>query len=211
MSAGCTSCGGRCCRGGHVAVTVFDAWRIAKKLRLRWTEFVDPMVTGRRGPMGLALRKDANDPAACTFLAPLNGGGRCRIYPLRPQVCVVYPFGSVKGEVVVRDGARCVKGDIDLSLVDIEQTRGELVLYAAEQDGHSVVLDVWDAGDLSDRTFARFCDYAEAALDDFFLVRGATGHARPFEIADANGAWLTDLETSCRAALQRLGAVTHPA
>jgi Fe-S-cluster containining protein len=212
MSAGCKSCGGRCCRNVYVAVTVFDAWRIAAKLRLPWTQFVDPMNPGPRGPMGLALRKNASDDTACTFLGEAEAGSLCSIYPVRPQICRVYPFTAFRDVLEVPGNVRCTQSDWDLSLIDPAQIGREVALYRAEEDGQHRLIDVWDACDHTDRTFECFCDYAAAALDHFFKDRDADADVRPLarwaesglpqEIADAQAAWLADLEKSCRAVLR---------
>jgi len=213
MSAGCKSCGGRCCRNVYVAVTVFDAWRIATHLRLPWTQFVAPMNPGPRGPMGLALQKNSSDETACTFLGDPAAGSLCSIYPERPQICRVYPFTSVREVVEVPSNVRCTRSDWDLSLIDAAQIRREVALYRAEEDGQHRLIDVWDACDLTDRTFERFCDYAAAALDRFFKDRDIDADVRPLahwaepglpqDVVDAQAAWLADLENSCRAALER--------
>jgi Fe-S-cluster containining protein len=163
--------------------------------------------------MGLALQRSSGDETACTFLGDPEAGSLCSIYPARPHICRVYPFTTVRDAIEVPSNVRCTSSDWDLTLLDRAQIGREVALYRAEEDGQHRLIDVWDACDLTDRTFGRFCEYAAAALDHFFEDRNVDADVRPLahwaesglsqDVVAAQAAWLDDLERSCRAVLER--------
>ena len=82
----CQGCG-RCCGGapGYVWLTKDEGVRIAEYLGMASKAFRRRYV--RRAWRGLTLKEKPNDD--CIML---DGGGRCRIYPVRPLQCRIWPF-----------------------------------------------------------------------------------------------------------------------
>jgi Fe-S-cluster containining protein len=119
----CATCTQGCCHEHLVPVTGYDVWLIATSLELAPEQFVvpvaeeEPSATGflldRSGQtydlaLGKARARTVED--ACLFWIELPGGtGRCGIYPVRPQVCQVYPAALHEGRVVRREDVLCPK------------------------------------------------------------------------------------------------------
>jgi len=94
----CTGCG-RCCAGpeqGFVWVTDRQVAEIAAFLGISEAQMRRRYVRRIAGRLSLIEREDNND---CIFLTSgANGGGKCRIYPVRPSQCRTWPFwpGNLK-------------------------------------------------------------------------------------------------------------------
>ncbi|MEM4195374.1 MAG: YkgJ family cysteine cluster protein [Candidatus Anstonellales archaeon] len=94
----CSLCDGRCCESFVITVNAFDVARIEKKTGIKAEEFAELrrldilsyedefVVEAMDGEYEeyylLALKSHP-----CYFLV----GGKCRIYPLRPLACRIYP------------------------------------------------------------------------------------------------------------------------
>jgi Fe-S-cluster containining protein len=98
----CDGCAADCCRGLAIVIHGWDAWRIARDLRLPMESFVavepadapDPNYqlvldaqASRRAYHRLALKRESG----CVFLVSAGGLGRCGIYASRPSACRAYP------------------------------------------------------------------------------------------------------------------------
>ncbi|MDR2528799.1 MAG: YkgJ family cysteine cluster protein [Synergistaceae bacterium] len=83
----CVECG-RCCRGepGAIFFTAREGERVREVLGLTEDEFQRAYVTLRWGRPSFVERRNGD----CVFLAA--DGARCRIYPLRPAQCALFPF-----------------------------------------------------------------------------------------------------------------------
>jgi len=82
----CQACG-HCCGGGPGYVWMDDdeAEAIARHLGLERDEF--RRLYARRLGRGLSLKEEPDFD--CVML---DGGNRCRVYPVRPRQCRVWPF-----------------------------------------------------------------------------------------------------------------------
>ncbi len=100
----CDGCAADCCRGFHLVIHGWDAYRIGRDLHLPLERFVALEGAPTPGP-NYQLILDANAPArfyhrlelrrdsgACVFLMNAGGIGRCGIYASRPTVCRAYPL-----------------------------------------------------------------------------------------------------------------------
>ncbi len=80
---------GQCCvsRGeyGYVFLTIEDRQRLAKKLRLRTTEFTKKFCQKFKGAYHLTEKPGVTE---CMFL----NGNRCTVYSARPSQCRTWPF-----------------------------------------------------------------------------------------------------------------------
>jgi Fe-S-cluster containining protein len=79
---GCSIC---CKKEGLIDLDPEDVKRIAAHLEMSDKEFLD-QYTGKY--FGDTVLKDAHGFERCVFLKK----GRCSIYPVRPNTCVLYPF-----------------------------------------------------------------------------------------------------------------------
>jgi Fe-S-cluster containining protein len=99
----CDGCAADCCRRFDVVIQGWDAWRIARDLRLPLAAFLaveaapapdldhQLVLDGAAASHSyhrLALKKSAG---ACVFLLSAGGVGRCGIYGSRPSACRAYP------------------------------------------------------------------------------------------------------------------------
>lgn len=97
--SGCTNC---CQTKGYVYITELDLQRIAKYLKMQPAEFEEQFVYRTRHL--LRLRKPRG--SQCHFL----GGGGCKIHPVNPVQCRLYPFWPElveKPGVWRREAKRC--------------------------------------------------------------------------------------------------------
>jgi len=89
----CTRCAKCCSTGPNVALTVFDVIRIAEFLGKHWRTTINDylkVIVGDMIPF-IALRGDN----VCVFLEFENNMPSCRIYPVRPLRCRLYPLHLV--------------------------------------------------------------------------------------------------------------------
>ena len=104
----CVRCGKCCSSGPNVALTIFDACRIARFLNKNWRELI-----GRgfyaiiADYIPILVLQGVNDK--CVFLKTVNGLPTCTIYPARPMRCRLYPFIPVSPtkETVLELSTRC--------------------------------------------------------------------------------------------------------
>ncbi len=75
-----------CCRGRHVYLTLKDIERIARKGHDP-QDFVTFSIEGDKIRFVLAIREW---DLGCVFHDPETG--KCRIHPVRPLICRIYPF-----------------------------------------------------------------------------------------------------------------------
>jgi len=75
-----------CCKGRHVYLTLKDVERIARAGHDP-EDFVTLSIEGNRIRFVLAIREW---DLGCVFHDPETG--RCRIHPVRPLICRIYPF-----------------------------------------------------------------------------------------------------------------------
>ncbi|WP_281744561.1 YkgJ family cysteine cluster protein [Thermanaerovibrio acidaminovorans] len=83
----CLECG-RCCRGesGAIWMTDEEVRRMAEALGLEEGEFRSRYMTTRWGRQSLRERVNGD----CVMLDPETN--RCRVYPVRPLQCSLFPF-----------------------------------------------------------------------------------------------------------------------
>lgn len=88
----CLRCG-RCCSGGpNVGLTAFDVLRIANYLGLEWRKLRGRYVAAVIADFtAIPILMDKGD-GRCVFLENADGKAYCRIYPVRPMRCRLYPF-----------------------------------------------------------------------------------------------------------------------
>lgn len=105
----CVRCGRCCSTGPNVALTVYDICRIAQYLGVNWREL--------RGKYIIAYIADMTPvpalrglPDKCAFLEIENGLPKCKIYPVRPMRCKLYPFlpGSPSNKNYVYYDEKCL-------------------------------------------------------------------------------------------------------
>ncbi|KSW11794.1 Fe-S oxidoreductase [Pyrodictium occultum] len=89
----CTRCG-RCCSGGpNVSLTVFDAVRMARFLRISWRGFLRGYVKVIIADIMPHMLLRGDERGRCLFLAERHDGVKlCVIYPARPMRCRLYPL-----------------------------------------------------------------------------------------------------------------------
>jgi len=85
----CLQCG-NCCGGfpGYVWVTPAEGENIAEFLGVSLTEFHNKFTVKVRSRRSLSEQSNYD----CIFLRRQADGGRCAIYPVRPQQCRTWPF-----------------------------------------------------------------------------------------------------------------------
>ena len=89
----CIRCNLCCGTGPNVTITVFDVIRMAEYLDIHWRTFVHDYVKVIVAEMlvYMALRDKGN--GECVFLEKNETGlTRCKIYPVRPMRCRLYPL-----------------------------------------------------------------------------------------------------------------------
>jgi uncharacterized protein len=85
LKDGCQGCSMCCKKEGAVDLDSEDLKRIAFYLKMRPEKFLDQYVQKILGDNCL---KDLPGSDSCIFLRK----GKCSIYPVRPNTCVLYPF-----------------------------------------------------------------------------------------------------------------------
>lgn len=85
LKDGCQGCSMCCKKEGAVDLDTEDLKRIAFYLRMRPEKFLDQYVQKVQGDNYL---KDLPSSDSCIFLKK----GKCSIYPVRPNTCILYPF-----------------------------------------------------------------------------------------------------------------------
>lgn len=116
----CDECGARCCKRFLVAVVPTDVERIAARLRVPSSSFIEAYpaekcncvhapsfwVDGKENYIG--LRREGS---GCVFLSD----GRCRIHSFKPIVCRTFPFclngGSVERSTFCGKEVRAEEGE----------------------------------------------------------------------------------------------------
>lgn len=87
----CSRCGRCCIHSDPIGILGSEQALIAKQLSMSIPEFRDKYIHGRMGQW-LLIRKEEDHP--CPFLEGTPGQYRCRIYPVRPGVCIAFPWLS---------------------------------------------------------------------------------------------------------------------
>ncbi len=84
---------GRCCSSGpNVALTAFDVCRIARYLGVNWRELRGRYILAIVADMyAIPVLRGVGD-GVCAFLEYVNNIPTCKIYPVRPMRCKLYPF-----------------------------------------------------------------------------------------------------------------------
>ena len=157
-SSPCFGCDARCCRSYAVVVTGSDAFRIARGTGLRMVEFLAyrtqsvqtsrGFLLERAGPThDLILRTVRTDggPEPCVFLGEVRGGGRCGIYPLRPDACRRFPAMHDTRGVTVRKQLICPQGAWDGHPMDRLSWRVALAREERHAELYSDVVGDWNA------------------------------------------------------------------
>lgn len=156
----CTLCGKCCTRAfnGHAFLLDADAERLKSLEEAALVPAPDYEFCDQRGEFyvsGYAIRaqKDGN----CHFLE----GGRCRIYPLRPRICRIYPYmlhreedeegtvdwrqisglnrhGSYHGEIAEQEGIRILKEVREYEAGFLEQERAYLKAIKGHFEQHGL-------------------------------------------------------------------------
>ena len=196
----CAGCVGACCCDVAVAVTGYDAWRIAAANGLAFTDFLGVATAARAEPgtfrlaggdAALVLARDPSDDRACVFLdAPdADGVRRCGTYAARPRVCRAYPMELRGRDVGVRSDVTCAPDDWDPAAIDRSAWRRDLVLYVLDREIDALVTATWNAtardGLDAYLTFVRRAYAAIDALRAAYAVECARC-ARDFEHTGAN-------------------------
>lgn len=154
----CIGCDARCCRSYAVVVTGWDAFRIARGTKLRMLEFLAYRTQSVRTSTGfllepagpaheLILRTARTDggPEPCIFLGEERGGGRCRIYPLRPDACRRFPAVHGPRGMTVRENLVCPEGAWDGHPMDRLSWRVALAREERHAALYSDVVREWNA------------------------------------------------------------------
>ena len=90
----CTPCG-ECCRSfPYIQITQDDIIRIKEETGLKQEYFAE--IKDAEADEYFLRFKDNGD---CVFFNEDNGSFSCRVYKVRPQVCVTYPITDVQFEV----------------------------------------------------------------------------------------------------------------
>jgi Fe-S-cluster containining protein len=80
LCRGCSSC---CENTEKIRINMFDVERMAAYLKMPIQKFINEYVKTQKN-IGMSLRKTL----PCVFLEK----GLCKIYPVRPTMCAIYPF-----------------------------------------------------------------------------------------------------------------------
>jgi Fe-S-cluster containining protein len=154
----CIGCDARCCRAYTVVVTGTDAFRIARGTGLAMLRFLAyrtqpvPTSTGfllqRAGPTHDLILKTApadGGQEPCIFLGDDHGGGRCRIYPLRPDACRRFPAAHGPEGIQVRRNTVCPAGAWTDHPMDRLSWRVALAREQRHAELYSDVVADWNA------------------------------------------------------------------
>ncbi len=105
----CVRCGRCCATGPNVALTIYDICRIARYLGMDWRELRGRYIIAIIADMiPVPVLRGINDN--CVFMEIEDGLPKCRIYPVRPMRCRLYPFLPVspgKTDVIAVD-EKCI-------------------------------------------------------------------------------------------------------
>lgn len=158
MSSPCATCTRRCCHHYIVTVTGYDVWVIARGLRLAPEQFL--IAVPQWTPTGRGFRLDrgertfeiALDKARartkerpCVFWYGLpGGGGRCGIYPFRPQVCQTYPAVLHQGAALRREDVLCPADAWRDGALQGPPWRGRLTHMRVETDIYGLMVARWN-------------------------------------------------------------------
>jgi Fe-S-cluster containining protein len=158
MSNPCATCTRRCCHHYLVTVTGYDAWVIAKGLRLAPEQFL--ITVPQQTPNGRGFRLDASDRTfeialdkasartkekPCVFWLGLpGGGGRCGIYPFRPFVCQTYPAFLTHDGVQRREDVLCPESAWRDETLLRPEWRQRLCRMHVEFDVYATAVERWN-------------------------------------------------------------------
>jgi Fe-S-cluster containining protein len=158
MVSPCAFCTRRCCHNYLVVITGYDAWVIAKGLRLAPEQFLIAVPQHDPSPRGFRLGRDeqtfdiALDKAPartkkkpCVFWVGLPSGvGRCGIYAYRPYVCQTYPATLQSGAAVRREDVLCADGDWRDGRLEAPTWRERLIRMQVEYDIYALAVARWN-------------------------------------------------------------------
>jgi len=155
----CIGCGVQCCSQLLVDVCGYDAWRIARGLGVKPTEFLayaephnetpyDFQLDGSGKSYALILNNMVERPDGslrCIFGLDLpRGQFRCGIYAWRPISCRAYPFVLQEGEVAIKPRALCPEGVWNLDDLDLTSLSEQLGGFEMEFCIYSLVVARWN-------------------------------------------------------------------
>jgi Fe-S-cluster containining protein len=158
-TAGCSDCGGRCCREYKVGITVRDVRVLAEGTAMRPGDFVRLLDTDkvgfrlRRGGPAKKLYLQLSAAGGCVFLMEIaSGEARCGVYAHRPLVCSTFPLSIQRNVVTVRENTLCGPGSWSLAAMDLPACRRELIHDDAARAEHRRIIREWNTLiDASDR------------------------------------------------------------
>jgi Fe-S-cluster containining protein len=159
-AAGCTDCGGKCCREYKVGITVRDVRVLAEGTAMRPGDFVRLLDTDkegfrlrRGGPAKKLYLQRSTAGTGCVFLMEIaSGKARCGVYAHRPLVCSTFPLSIQRNVVTLREDTICGPDSWNLAAMDLPACRRELTRDDAARAEHRRIVREWNKLiDASDR------------------------------------------------------------
>jgi Fe-S-cluster containining protein len=165
----CEGCKAHCCKKFIKFISIHDADRIMKSLKLDPTHFLDlrpaegikndfPEVLINDKPFFLALdSKMAKED--CTFLLEVGSTRRCGIHAIRPMGCKTYPFELKETGLETVESVLCPwqywpKGEEREKYIrDISQSR-------LEREEYKKIVEKWNSRHSEKGDFISFINFA---------------------------------------------------
>jgi Fe-S-cluster containining protein len=183
----CDACISGCCRGFNLVIEGFDAYRVARDVKLplgdfvelRWSEkqegdhrvILDATVpvTERRYHRLLLIRVpepgNAEYPQRCIFLVTVGTRGRCGIYFSRPSMCRTYPSQINDGVVSTNGGKFCPKGAWNSEMLDLGLFRARQLFRMRQRAIYDRIIDAWNGRVLAMHSKRAPSEYAQYLMN----------------------------------------------
>lgn len=157
----CVACPGHCCSRNLINVCGCDAWKIARELSIKPTDFLafaqlqeeeTPYNfqldgSGKSYYLVLNMNEQPDGSRRCMFGLNLPRHQlRCGIYALRPIACWAYPFVLEGGEPAIKPWALCPEGAWNLDDIDLSPLREQLGRFQMEFCIYGLVVASWNEG-----------------------------------------------------------------
>jgi Fe-S-cluster containining protein len=177
----CDTCEAGCCRGFNLVIEGFDAYRIARDLKLpmidfidlRWTDkadgdhrlVLDGAAAERRWFRLMLLRVGYLHPQhaqRCIFLVSVGAQARCAVYASRPTMCRTYPSFLADGLLGTGGGRYCPPDAWHLESMNLPLLRRRQLFRSRHQAIYDYLCDAWTArvtGEREVRSAKDFCRY----------------------------------------------------
>jgi len=167
----CGQCNGKCCTELSIYVTHRDIQRLAGKVHVHPTYFLNTIegveevgyplfhLDGKR--IALALTRPNE---RCVFLMDVAGMNRCGVQDAKPLVCAVYPFNLDEGDEIVHSTPyKCPGRYWPSSQPDIWKTRAEIGKFRTEYEEFGKVVASWNSKPEDQRKdFTKLVDFIMA-------------------------------------------------